>query len=126
LRRGKAVAVGASIFAMEREPMSHPEKLSPLALLIQHHKDALARRQPISRETEEAQFNLTGLSPEAANRAERLARAALMAHPVETLNEAREKAAYFQTIDFRAFADDITLAYVHSLVAGVDGRTAFD
>lgn len=98
--------------------MGQFDEPSSLVALIEAHKAALAQWDAVSRQIQYARRVHDELEKahEASNAAERLALSALMAHPVESLDEARLKAAYFLDIDHvRDFADEITLAFMRSL-----------
>ena len=94
--------------------MGNSNALSSLSELIEAHEEALARWEAVGRQILDARHTHDELerAHEATNDAERAALAALMAHPVETLAEARLKAAYFLSLSYvRDFADDITLQF---------------
>jgi hypothetical protein len=100
--------------------MGHSSGFNSLAALIEAHEEALARWEEISRRIRDARkaHDKLEVAHEESNDAEREALAALMAHPVETLEEARLKAAYFLNLaHVRDFADETILLFMRSLVA---------
>lgn len=97
---------------------------SSLAALIEAHGEAWSRWETISRKIGDARHAHDELerAHEAANGAEREALAALMAFPVQTLDEARLKAAYFLSLPCaRDLADEPVLLFLRSLLDGARG-----
>lgn len=99
--------------------------VNSLAILIEAHEEALARWEEISRRIRDARrvHDKLEVAHEASNDAEREALSALMAYPVETIDEARLKAAYFLNLaHVRDFADEMILLFMRSLVAKDEGH----
>lgn len=101
--------------------MNNPKAVKPLNSLIEAHAVALGRWEMISQKIRDARDAHDELEKahESSNLDEREALAALMAYPVETLDEARMKAAYFLNLAYaRDFADEISLLFMQSLADG--------